>query len=107
MPEKHDHDDPNNLSPVERLARFLDGFLAVELLESIPCPKHLQKDYDDFDEDEKKEWYEFTFHEVFRETGREATATGFLGRQLSLVELNLIKRRIVNFFDAAGIEQTQ
>jgi hypothetical protein len=96
---------PDHIKPVERLARFLDGFLAIELLETIPCPTHLQMDYDDLDETGKKEWYEFTFHEVFRESGREAA--GFLGRQLSLVELNLIKRRIINFLAKAGIEQTK
>ena len=93
---------PDHRKPVERLARFLDGFLAIEFLETIPCPTHLQKDYDDMNDEERKEWSEFTFHEVFLDTSREAM--GFLGRQLSLVELNLIKRRIINFFAKAGIE---
>lgn len=87
---------------LERLARFLDGFLSYETLDDIPCPENLKKDYDDLDEDEKKEWYEFTFHELFRIVAMESFS--LLTREPTLVELGLIKRRIVNFFKSFGIE---
>ena len=96
----------NHLGPetpdLQRLARFMDNFLSIETLDDIPCPEHLKCDYDDLDEDNKKEWYEFTFHELFRIAAMESF--GFLRREPNVVELGLIKRRIVNFFKTLGIE---
>jgi len=89
-------------SDIERIAHFMTAYLGVEMLEDIPCPEHLQKDYDDLDKDGKREWFEYTFHEVFKDAA--FNVFGLLGRQLSVVELNLIKRRIVDFFKKAGIE---
>ena len=92
----------NSKSDLERLAHFLNGFLGPELLENIPIPKHLVGDYHDFDDGRKKEWFEWAFHEVFGEAGREAA--GFLNRKLGVVELNLIKRRVLNYFEQKGIK---
>jgi hypothetical protein len=36
----------------------MNGFLGYEMLEEIPCPNHLQSDYDELDVEGKKQWYE-------------------------------------------------
>src|ERR1700690_2066341 len=90
-------------SDIERIAHFMNGFLAVEMLYDIPCPdKFLKRRYDDLDEDEQKEWFEYTFASVFRDAA--LGAAGHMGRELKLVEINLIKRRISDFFKRADIE---
>jgi hypothetical protein len=38
-------------SDVERVAHFMNGFIGFEMLEDIPCPDHLQCDYEDLDAD--------------------------------------------------------
>lgn len=90
-------------SNLERVAAFMNGFLGVEMLDDIQYPDTLRVcDYDDLDEDEQKEWYEYTLNAVFRDATFQAI--GALRRELSTVELNLIKRRIVNYFKQSGIE---
>ena len=90
-------------SNIEMVAGFMNCFLGVEMLDDIQYPDTLRVcDYDDLDEDEQKEWYEYTLNAVFRDATFQAI--GNLGRELSIVELNLIKRRIVDYFDRAGIE---
>lgn len=90
-------------SNMERVAAFMNGFLGKEIFMDISCPAHLQdKDYEDLDEDGKREWYEFTLNEIFRMAAMQVVCV--LGRSPSAVELALIKRRIVNFFKQAGIE---
>lgn len=93
---------PKKPSDIERIAQFMTAYLCVEVLDTIPCPDHLQCDYDDLDEAGKNEWFEYTANAVFSEAAQEIVNR--LGRQLSVVELNLIKRRIVDYFKTAGIE---
>jgi hypothetical protein len=90
------------LSPLEHLAAFMTGYLTVEVMVDLPTPENLQCDYDDLDDDGKREWYEYTLNELFRMAARDSFSV--LGRGPNLVELGLIKRRIVNFFKQAGIE---
>ena len=90
------------ISDIERIAAFMTGYLGVETLESIPCPEHLQCDYDDLDDEGKNEWFEYTANVVFKEAA--FLIVGMLGRPLRTVELNLVKRRIVDFLKKAGIE---
>lgn len=90
-------------SDLERIAHFMNGFLGVEMLYDIPCLKKFEnKKYDDLDKDEQNEWFEYTFAAVFRDAS-QGTA-GHLGRPLKVVELNLIKRRLINFFFKTNIE---
>lgn len=84
-----------------RIADFMTGFLGVEMLQDIPCPENLQMNYDDMDDEQKKKWYEYTLNAVFKEAALQAA--GLLGRQLKVVELNLIKRRIADFFIRNGM----
>jgi len=87
---------------IERIADFMNGFLSIEMFEEIQYPENMRRPYDDMDDDLKQLWYEYTFHEIFRDAGM--SVSGFVGRQLSRVELNLIKRRIINFFKQIRIE---
>ena len=90
-------------SDIVRIAHFMNGFLGVEMLYDIPCPdKFLKRKYDDLDEDEQKEWFEYTFAATFRDATFHVV--GFLRRELKAVEINLIKRRIMNYFKQSGIE---
>ena len=89
-------------SDIERIARFMDGFIGFEMLDDIPCPDDLQCDYDDLDENGKKRWYEYTFSAVLRDATMQAV--GMLGRSLRKVEITLIQRRIENYFMESGIE---
>ena len=93
---------PNNPQDIQRIALFMNGFLSVENLDSLPCPVPLRCDYQDLDGKGKEEWFVHHFHALFRDAAIEVA--GLLGRQLSLVELNLIRRRIINFFKKLGIE---
>jgi hypothetical protein len=90
-------------SDIERVAHFMNGFLGIEMLEDIPYPKHLRIClYDELTNEEKKEWYEYTFGAVLKDATFQVA--GFLGRALRAVEINLIKRRIADPFKKAGIE---
>ena|SRR5665213_1304478 len=89
-------------SDIERIAHFMNGFIGFEMLEDIPCPDHLQTAYEDLDAEGKKQWYEYTLNEVFRIAAMEAVCV--LGREPNVVELGLIKRRIMNYFTESGIE---
>jgi hypothetical protein len=94
---------PQKKTDIERIAAFMNGFLCPEMLNDIPLPQNLQnRDYDDLDEEEQREWYEITLNAVFRDAG--LGAAGLLGRQLKVIELNLIKRRIADYFLKAGID---
>ena len=87
---------------IVRIANFMNGFLGFEMLEDIPCPDHLQCEYEDLDVEGKNQWYEYTLNEVFRIAAMEAICV--LGREPNVVELGLIKRRIENYFKESGIE---
>ncbi len=89
-------------SDIERIAAFMTRFLEVGILGTFPYPEDLQKIYQDLDNPGKNEWYEHTFSAVFRDACQ--SVIGLLGRVLKPVEINLIKRRIVNYFKQAGIE---
>jgi hypothetical protein len=95
--KKHHHD-----KDIVRIANFMNGFLGFEMLVEIPCPNHLQCNYDDLDTDGKRQSYEYTLNEVFRITAMEVFCV--FGRESNVVELGLIKRRIVNYFKESGIE---
>ncbi len=90
---------------VVRIATFMNDFLNVEMIETIPYPNNIRGQYDDLDDEEKNQWLEYTFDVVFLNAHRKAT--GLLGRVLSFVESNLIKRRIINFFKQSGIGTTR
>lgn len=89
-------------SGIERVAKFMDGFIGFEMLEDIPCPNDLQCDYDDLDAEGKQRWYEYTYSEVLRDASMQAS--GMLGRGLSNPEISLIQRRVSNYFIENGIE---
>ena len=95
--KKHHHD-----KDIVRIANFMNGFLGFEMLEEIPCPDHIQCAYDDLDADGKRQSYEYTLNELFRMATMESVCV--LGREPNVVELGLIKRRIVNYFKESGIE---
>ena len=81
----------------------MNGYLGFEMLYDIPCPeKFYKREYDDLNQDEKREWYEYTLNELFHRAARDSFSV--LGREPNVVELGLIKRRIVNYFKQAGIE---
>src|SRR5579883_3318021 len=90
------------LSDMERVAKFMNGDLSLETLEELPCPENIDKDYDDMNAKEKREWVEYTFNELFRMASLEVFSV--LGRGANALELNLMKRRIVNYFKNIGIE---
>ena len=89
-------------SDPERIAQFMTGFLGVEMLYDIPCPEKFTCDYEDMTPDEQNEWFEYTFLEVFKDAAYQAV--GLLGRELKVVELNLIRRRILNYLNDNGFE---
>jgi hypothetical protein len=79
----------------------MNGYLDFEMLEDIPCPDHLQKDYEDLDTAGQVEWFNFTFQAVLQDA--TMVVSGFLGRDLTRVEISLIQRRIVDFFGSLKI----
>jgi hypothetical protein len=85
-----------------RVANFMNGFLGPELLMDYPWPKRLHKPYQDLTPAEQTEWFELAFNMVFRDAKLEIV--GLLGRELKVVELNLIKRRILDYFQELRIE---
>lgn len=85
-----------------RIAKFLNGFLHRDLLLDIDFPKKFQKDYAELSAGDKNEFFEVVFHDLFGDAAMQAA--GFVGRELKVVELNLIKRRIVNFLKQSGFE---
>ena len=87
---------------VERIAEFMNGFLSIEMFEEIHYPEGLQRPYDSMSAENKKLWYEYTYHEIFKDASM--CAAGFVGRSLGRVELNLIQRRVINFFKQIRIE---
>jgi hypothetical protein len=96
------YNSPDPPPETERIARFLDGYLGQEILLDHTYPTHLQGDYEDFDDEKKKEWFEFTFHTLFRDTTQ--ALVDFLHRDFTLAELGLVKRRVVNFLKQSGFE---
>lgn len=80
----------------------MNDYLSIKALEKIPFPEILHCDYYDLDDDGKKAWHEFAFNAIFLSANLETE--GLLGRELKLVELNLISRRIVNFLKRIGID---
>lgn len=86
----------------ERLAAFLNGFLSVEAAENIPAPEDLEGDFWDMTTDQKKDWYAYTYHELFKVASLEVV--GLFGRSLKTWELGLISRRIVLFLKKMGME---
>ncbi len=89
-------------SDIERIAHFMNGFLGPELLMDYPWPKRLHKPYQDFTLAEQTEWFEIAFNMIFRDAKMEVG--GLLGRELKVVEINLIKRRILDYFQELRIE---
>jgi hypothetical protein len=92
----------NKKSDLKRIAHFMNGYLGSELLMDISFPENLQGDYRDFSVSVKKEWHEFTFQQIFKESAYQIV--GFLKRQLRPIELNLIKRRIAVYLTDLGVE---
>ncbi len=90
---------------IQLISKFLNDFLVFEIFINIPCPKNLQYDYEDLDDSGKKELFEYTFNYVFRDACIETAE--FLGRGLRLIELNLIRRRSLNFLKQNGLEYYQ
>lgn len=88
-------------SDLLRIAQFLNGYLGKELLMGFDTPKHLHKEYDDMTPEERDELFEFSFHVIFRDSANEIA--DHLKRQLSIVELNLIKRRVLDFLKSLGM----
>jgi hypothetical protein len=86
-----------------RIANFMNGFLNIEMFEEIEYPVGFQRPFDSMSPKAKMIWYEYTYHEIFRDASM--CVTGFVGRSLSRVELNLIQRRVLNFFKQMRIEQ--
>lgn len=91
-----------NRPPALRLAQFLNGYLSWELLEDIPTPKKFHKDFEDMTKEVQQDFIEFALNAVFSEATRDVTE--FLGRTPTIIEINLIKRRVVNFFKRGRIE---
>jgi hypothetical protein len=92
MAKKHD---------LLRIAEFLNGYLGQELLMGFDTPKHLHKDYDDMTTEERDELFEFAFNRIFTDSAIEVS--DHLKRQLSVVELNLIRRRVLDFLKSLGM----
>ncbi|SRR5258708_37192495 len=101
IPESNDPKRPKK-KDLERIAKFMNGFLNLEMFDEIRYPEDQHCPYDDMSDEKKQQWYEYTFHEMFKDAAMQIA--GLLGRQLSIVELNLIKRRIVDFFKRIGID---
>jgi len=89
-------------SDIERVALFMTGYLGVEMLYDIPCPEKFTADFEDMTPDQQMEWFEYTFLEIFKDAANQVV--GLLGRELKVVELNLIRRRIINYLNASGFE---
>jgi hypothetical protein len=98
----------NNINPknrkkdYERITEFMNGLLKEELVLRLKFPKHLQSGYQLLNKSDKKEWFEFTFHGLFKISG--LALAGHLKRELDSAEFGLIKRRIVNFLKQNGFE---
>jgi hypothetical protein len=92
MAKKHD---------LLRIAEFLNGYLGKELLMGFDTPKHLHKDYDDMTNEERDELFEFAFNRIFTDSAMEVS--DHLKRQLSVIELNLIRRRVLDFLKSLGM----
>jgi|GEM_PF-6842574 len=86
----------------ERLAAFLDGYLSLESVENIPAPEGLECDFGDMADQQKKEWFAYTYHELFGVAALEIA--GLFGRSLKAWELGLISRRVVLFLQKIGME---
>jgi hypothetical protein len=87
---------------LQRLARFMDGFLSYEIFKDIPYPENIALEYEDMNLAQKKEFFEFAFHELFRMAADESICV--LKRNPTIPELGLIKRRIVNYLKSLGME---
>jgi len=94
---------PPKRSDPEIVALFLNHYLVREFLEKIKIPSQFQdKGYFEMDDQEKRDLFEFVFHAVFSKSGMEIADK--LKRELSLTELGLIRRRVVNFLKQNGLE---
>ncbi len=93
---------PHTPNDFQRIAFFMNGILSDETLDNLPCPEHLQCDFNDLDSKGKGELYVNAFHTLFRDAAIEVA--GLLQRKLEPMELNLIRRRIINNFKKFGIE---
>ena len=72
------------------------------MLFDIPCPENLSMDYVDMTPEQKKEWFEYTYFQVFKDAAYQVVE--MLGRELTVIELNLIRRRILNYLKENGFE---
>jgi hypothetical protein len=84
-----------------KIAEFMNGYLGKELLMGFDTPKHLHKEYDDMTSEERDELFEFAFSRIFTDSAMEVS--DHIKRKLSLVELNLIRRRVLVFLKSLGM----
>jgi len=82
------------------IAHFLDSFLRPEILNTVRVPSPLKGDYFELSPALQEEWFEFAFYELFR--GVTMGFSDYYQITLTVTELGLIKRRIVNFLKGLG-----
>ena len=85
---------------IQRIAVFLNGFLGKECLQDLQYPDYLLGDYDEFDEDQKADWFEWTYSQILLDIGMGIG--DILGRSFNNVETGLVRRRIILFLNKNG-----
>jgi len=99
-PAPHPFNPKNRKKDYARITEFMNGFLKEELVLRLKFPKNLRSGYQLSDKSDKKEWFEFTFHGLFRVSG--LALAGLLKRKLDSAESGVVKRRIMNFLKQNG-----
>ncbi len=92
----------SEISAPERIAHFLNGYLGNDLLDAIVIPINLAKNYKEMTTEEQDELFEFVFHDIFKESAMYIADE--MKRELRVVELNLIKRRVMDFLKQSGMK---
>jgi hypothetical protein len=91
-----------NEKNIEPLAEFMNGYLSAETLIDVRYPENLIGDYKDFSDQKKKDWFEFTYHQLLRDVA--IAFADYSGRSLSKIEVGLIKRRLMNYLKQLGYD---
>ena len=99
IPSPHNSGPQNRHSVYSRITGFLDGLLQEDLVQRLRFPKHLRSGYNLLDETGKREWLEFTSHQLLKISALSLEER--LKRKLKPAESGLVKRRVINFLKHA------
>jgi hypothetical protein len=99
-PSPHPFNPQNRKQDYERITEFMNGLLKEELVLRLKFPQSLRPGDQPLNKSDKKEWFEFTFHALFKISG--LALAGYLKRELDQAESGVVKRRIKNFLRQNG-----